>query len=284
MRKFNEFSALWRAAAFNRAFYQDVALNWRGIALRYLFLLVMLTWLVFLIHRAVSFTRFINHDVPPALETFPTITITKGVASSEVPQPYVMKDARGTAIFVLDTTGTTTNPADAGAPLLITRTELIQNNGSGMVQRNPLGTLPDVTLSRTTIPGFLRTARNAMIPGGLVCCGDLVVGGRILLALLFAAIGLAFNSAFHAGLTYKALLRLSIVSMTAPVLFDTLLSLCGVPFICLLWAFLQLLPLGYLAYAVKVAAEVIPQPQPTYPGTVPPPPPPNLPPNSDQFP
>lgn len=51
MRNYNELDALWRAPLFSKAFYQDVALNWRGIAARFLSLLLALTWLVFLITR-----------------------------------------------------------------------------------------------------------------------------------------------------------------------------------------------------------------------------------------
>jgi hypothetical protein len=285
VRNFNEFSALWRAPLFNRAFYQDVALNWRGIAARYLFLLVMLTWLVLLIQGIVSLSGYINNKAPKALETFPAITITKGVASSDVPQPYVMKGDRGEPLFVLDTTGTITNPSDAGALLLLTRTELIQDNGGGRMQRHQLRDLPDMTLNRDSILGFMRFGRNALIPAGLLCCADWSFVWRLLAALGFAAVGLAFNGAFHGGLKYKALIRLSIVSMSGPVLLDTLLYVCGVPAMCFVWPLLQILTLVYLAYAVKVAAEVVPQQTlPSAYGAPPPLPPQDLPPGSDQFP
>jgi len=76
VRQFNEFSGLWRAPLFSKAFYQDVALNWRGIAARYLLLLMMLTWLVFLIKLTVQFSGAIDKDFRDMVADFPTITLT----------------------------------------------------------------------------------------------------------------------------------------------------------------------------------------------------------------
>ena len=126
MRNHSVFSALWRAPIFNKSIYQDAAQNWRGIGALYLLLLVMLMWLAVIIKCSRGFSHFVTHEAPAALKDFPTINIVKGEVSSDVPQPYIMRESDGTAVFVLDTTGEITDPTKVGAQLLLTRTELIQ--------------------------------------------------------------------------------------------------------------------------------------------------------------
>src|SRR5206468_1472605 len=135
VQQYNEFSGLWRAPLFSAAFYRDVAVNWRGIAARYLLLLMMLTWLVVLIQASIQFSKAIDHDIDPLFKDFPKITITNGVASSDVEQPYVLKDDQGRPLFVFDTTGKVTQPSINGPMLVMTGTELLQAEANGSVQR-----------------------------------------------------------------------------------------------------------------------------------------------------
>ncbi|HEY4329046.1 MAG TPA: DUF1189 family protein [Phycisphaerae bacterium] len=257
MRNYGEFSALWRATRFSKAFFQDVALNWRGIAARYLLLLVALSWLVILIPIPFEMATFVNHDAPEALKDFPTIKIEKGVASSDVPQPYMLKDDRGKVVFVLDTTGKIKEPKDAGTDLLVTQTELVQQDSMGIVQRRPLSAFPDMTIDKDWILSWLHLGRKLVIPAGLTACGGFSLGYRLVLALLMAAIGLPLNKAFGGGLQYAALMRLAIVSMTGPVILDSLFWIFHVPDQCWGWFLIQGLTFGYFVYAIKAASEVV---------------------------
>lgn len=280
MRNYTEFTGLWRAPLFHKPFYQDVALNWRGIGALYLALLAMLTWLIVLIKFTVIFSGFLANEAPAVLKDFPTIHITKGIASSDVPQPYIMKDEKGHAVFVLDTTGQITEPP-AGARLLLTRTEIVQVDGMGNTQRRPLSAFPDMVIDQQWLLGWAHTGRNLLIPTGMVCCVGATEAWRLVFALLLAAIGLALNKAFGGGLSYAALLRLAIVSMTGPIFLDTLLMVLGIPLGC--WEpFLSLaLTFGYMVFAVKAGAEIVKPAAPVgltqWPPGMPPPP---LPPQS----
>jgi hypothetical protein len=257
VRRYNEFSGLWRAPLFNKTFYQDVALNWRGIGARFLLLLVMLTWLAYLIEATFLFNGFIAKDMQGAFADFPKITISKGVASSDVKQPYVIKDEQGKPVFVFDTTGEVTQPDRNGPMLVMTRTELIQMDSMGNVQRHPLSQIPDMVIDRQWLMSWVYVARNMLIPGGLACCGGGTFGLRLLLALGLAAIGLALNSGFHGGLSFQALIRLSVVSMAGPVLVETILWLVGIHTGCWGLPVFTAAAFGYLVFAVKVGAQVV---------------------------
>jgi len=200
------------------------------------------------------------------------------VASSDVKQPYVIKDEKGSPLFAFDTTGEITEPTRNGPILLMTRTELIQMDAAGNIQRHALSQFPDTVITREWIMSWAYTLRNVLIPGGLLLCGGGTFALRLLGGLLLAAIGLALNSAFHGGLQFQALLRLALVSMTGPVLLETILSLVGVNTAC--WGFFvtSLLSLGYMAFAVKAATAVVPQGFPISPDSQRPPPLPGQPP------
>ena len=255
MREFNELSALVRAPAFSRALYVDVATRWRGIAARYLVLMLLLSWLAVFIQRTLAVTRFLENDAPAALKDFPPIKIEKGVASSSVPQPYIMKDSHGKPIFVLDTTGTVKKPSDVGAEILVTGSEIIQEDSPGVVRGQSLSTFPDMTVDRPTVLGWLRTFRNIMIPLGLPAFLLASFAFRLLWALILAGIGMGFNAAFGGNLKLGALFRLAVVSSTASLIATTILSLLMLNFGWIEWIIFPAITLVYLAYAVKVSVD-----------------------------
>jgi hypothetical protein len=285
MREFGITSAFWRAILFNRPFYQDVALRWKGIGFWYLTLLLMLTWFVVLIPPTVSLTHFINTEAPTALKIFPPITIKSGHVSSPVEQPYIMKDNAGHPIFVLDTTGAIKRPSDVGAKLLLAQTELVQEEGRGSLKTTPLAGFPDWYVDQTSILGYLKAVRNLFIPVGLVIMLLITLIYRLICILLIAALGLAFASANRIQLSYAALLRLAAVGLTAPLLISTIFwMLPSLNMGCLAWIGGQLLifaiAAGYVAYGVKVTAAITREAH-AFPVDLSPPSPPLMPPSPE---
>jgi hypothetical protein len=266
MRHFNELSALWRAPAFHRAFFQDVAYRWKGIGLRLLLLVLLITWPVVLAKKTVDLSHYINTQAPDDLKDFPPMTLKSGTLSSPVPQPYVYR-VQGEPLFVLDTTGTVKRPGEKGAQILITDKELIQEQGVGArsLSRSPLAGMPDVTLDQAFLINAMRTVRNWLIPLGLPLMVIFSIVYRLLCALLYAVIGLALSAAFSARLRFPVLLRLAIAAMIPVLLLDTILTLAALNG-CWTWLVYPVLTLVYLAYAVKTAAAVAP---PAAPATIP---------------
>jgi hypothetical protein len=259
MRQFNEFSALFRAPLFSRAFFQDVALRWKGIGVRYLMLVLFLCWLVVFIKLTIGFTLFINTDAQAALKDFPPMTLRAGRLSSPVPQPHIFRDENGKPIAVLDTTGTVRNPSDVGVRILITATEYIDES-RGVRQVRSLSGFPDMTLDETSAMGWLRLIRNLMLPVMFPLFWAFSLAWRLLVALLFAAIGLGIASAYKARISYAGLLRLAAVSMTSVVFLDTIFWLFSVPTGCWTWFLYPVISLGYMTYGIHVTAPLAPRP------------------------
>ena len=91
-RQFSVFSAMATAPFFSGALNRDVARNWRGIGLRLLLLVLVITWIAMGIKMDRAVKHFANDEFPGVVQDFPPITIKDGVVSSPVDQPYYMKD------------------------------------------------------------------------------------------------------------------------------------------------------------------------------------------------
>jgi len=265
MRNFSDLSALWRAPLFSKAFYQDVGQNWRGIGLRYLMLILAITWLLPLVQWTIGMSHFLVTDAKTLAAKVPTVKIEKGIASSPVKQPYIVTDDRGRAFFVIDTTGATKMPSDVGAQMLLTQTELIQDQG-GRVQIHSLKDCPDMTIDSSTAMWWFATVRNLIIPVLWPTFWVFSLAYRLILALLFAAIGLGFAKMFGGKISYAALLRLAIVSMTTSLILGTIFWMVpAVDIGCFGWFIGHLICLGYLLFAVKVNSDVMRDPATAFP-------------------
>jgi hypothetical protein len=263
MRQYSMLSALWRAPLFSRGLYQDVALRWRGIGMRYLMLLLAITWLVPMVKFTVAFTNYINTDARSDLADFPPMTLTAGHVSSPVKQPFVYR-VNGHPLFVLDTTGEVKRPSEKGAQMLITETSVVQEDG-GTTRATPLAGFPNTSLDSSSCLGWLQLFRNLVLPVLLPLAWAFSLAYRLVCALVYAAIGLAFAAAFGTRISYPALLRLAVVAMTPILLIDTVLWLSPLDVGCLTFLIYPLITLGYLAYGVKVTADLTRDAPPAFP-------------------
>lgn len=253
-RQFNELNALTRAALFASDLYRDVARNWRGIGLRLLFLVLLISWIATGIKLHRSFKHFANDEFPKVVQDLPPVTIQDGVVSSPVDQPYWIQDRQTHKTFaVIDTTGTITSLDDAdGAVVLLTENKLHyrDNNNAGQTKIQDLSNIKHFYVDRPIVTSWVTWGAKwsawVLIPIALVFSFIY----RLIQGLIYAAIGMIWNSTFNAQLSYAALMRLSFVAVTPVILIDTALSLANVnvpawSLICLVIAMV------YLAIAVK---------------------------------
>lgn len=259
MRHYNEFGGLWRAPLFNKAFYQDVGARWKGIGLMQMLLVLILTWLVVDIKGTVSISGYISSgQAAKDLKDIPPITLKDGKASSPVEQPYVVKDTAGRAIFVMDTTGQYKAPSDVpgGTQLLLTDTDLIQVDASGRVQTTPVKIFGDMKVDKDWFISWIETFRNLLLPVGWPVTFLFFWAYRLVMALVFAALGLLIAMGFGAKLSYGTLLRLTMMAMVADVYIGMIERLTNFDIGCAGWFVGHALSLGYLVYAIKVNASL----------------------------
>lgn len=237
---------------FSKDLYSDVAHNWKGAAFLYLGLLLIVCWIPNAIKITLGISK-LSAQAPQLLDQIPDITITNGEVSVNEPMPHSIKNPKtGETIGIIDTTGQTTSLANTGASFLLTKHSLIlKDQPNGASQRvYDLSTVKEFSLTKDRMARWVDLA-GTFLP--VVIIPVVLVGSyayRLVQALIYAAIGLIFNSVLKAGLSYPALIRLSFIAVTPVVILDTIRDLAGVaiPF----WAFTCfLIALAYLFFGVR---------------------------------
>src|SRR4051812_28276463 len=137
-RQFSVWSALVLAPFFVANLYRDVARNWRGIGLRLLVLVLVISWTVTGVQLHRSFNHFAKDEFPTFVQDVPPITIKDGVVSSPVEQPYYITDKQsGKPFVVIDTTGEITSLDQTGGAIVLltdTKPHYRDNNNPGQVK------------------------------------------------------------------------------------------------------------------------------------------------------
>jgi hypothetical protein len=253
-RQFSVWSAMVLAPFFAFNLYRDVGRNWRGIGLRLILLVLLITWTAegITLHR--SFNKFAKEEFPTFVQDVPPITIKDGVVSSPVEQPYYIKDKQGGKTFaVIDTTGTITSLDQTdGAIMLLTDTKLHyrDNNNPGQVKIQDLSQVKNFYVDKDIINSWVmwgaKWAAWVLIP--LVFVFSFIY--RLIQGLIYALIGLIWNNVFNANLSFGALMRLAFVAVTPVILADTALSLAHVN-VPAWWLLCFVIAMIYLAVGVK---------------------------------
>ncbi|HEV8606567.1 MAG TPA: DUF1189 family protein [Tepidisphaeraceae bacterium] len=227
MRRYSRIRALI-LSLFSPDLYRDVAANWRGVGFLYLLLILTLTWIPVIYKMHVGFKDFAQTEFPTVIRDFPPITITKGVVSSPVPQPHYLSEPKsGKTLFILDTTGQITQLPPGNEPMiLLTKTEIIYRN-----QRETrvieLSKDLDFYIDRAKLQGWMDWAVGKFVLFFFPLALLFSFIFRIITTLIYAVVGLIFNSIYQKNLSFGALMRLAAVSTSAVIYIDTVFDLIG---------------------------------------------------------
>ncbi|MBC8107268.1 MAG: DUF1189 family protein, partial [Anaerolineae bacterium] len=156
-------------------------------------------------------------------------------------------------LVVIDTTGTITSLKDTPAFALLTKSELHYRDNR-QIKIQDLSQIKSFDMDRQKIQRWAGTFGNWMGPG--LFAVFLIFGFiyRLIQALLYALLGMAFAAMFGARLSYQQLIRLAIISVTPVMLLDTVFDVIGVS-IPFFWLICFAIAMVYLAIAVQANAE-----------------------------
>ena len=257
-RRYNIVQPVW-LSFFSKDLYRDVAHNWPGFGFVYLLLLLALAWVPPIVENHRGFAQFVGREGEAVVTQMPKITITNGQVSVDPPGPHYIKDEEnGRVIIVIDTT------ADAGATekypgeiMLLTRTQLIMRQRDGQTRVQDLAAINSFSIDQAGMRRFLAFFKNAL--GFVAYPFALLVSYvyRIIQALLYGAIGLAFAGIVKTKLDYAATVRLAVIAVTPVIILDTLLGALSAkpPY---WWLMCFVIAMGYLFFGVKSAAAAPP--------------------------
>ncbi len=246
---------------FSKPFYQDVAWRWKGTNLLYLFLLLALTWLPPLLKMQWGLSRFLADESATVLDQIPPVHIRDGKLSIEAPEPHViMLPESGKPLIVVDTTGEHTSLDDSEAHVLVTESKLYTRNSPHEIRTYDLSQIKRFDLDKARVKGWVGVFRRWFF---IVAFPVLLVGSyvyRILQALVYGLIGLAFASSLRAKLGYDACIRLAVIAVTPVLLLDTARGLLHLS-IPMWWLLCLAIAILYLFLGVKFAADRPPEPE-----------------------
>lgn len=235
-KRYSHFAAPLLAPFFVASLYRDVGRNWRNIGFWYLVLVLVLTWLPVWIVWHTAYARFVAVHLPKITEEIPPISVTDGVVSSPVAQPYVVRlppsqpgGEAGEPFFVLDTTGQVNSFRDTEAMVLLTRDRLhMRDDRNGEERSFDLSEVKRFNLDGAAVQGWAQSSSRVFGWVGFPISLLLSLVFRLVQGVVYAAIGLIWNNAFNARLSFAALMRLSFIAVTPVLLIDTALLLAGV--------------------------------------------------------
>ena len=239
----------------SQSLYRDVGQNWKGIGLTYLLLLLFVTWLPSMIKDYISAARH-EPGVRNFINQFPRITIRNGEVSCDAPMPYIIKDLEtNIPLIIIDTTGQTKNLDNTPAEFLLTKKAIMYKDhnsvtGETHMQSIDLSTVGSFDLDRDRLTGFVTYIKYGIFPAMYLF--SLVY--RLVQVLIYGAIGLLFASMLKVALSYKTLVRLSVIAITPALLLDTIVGFFNLPmrlYMCGGAVFFFLISMGYLYFAVK---------------------------------
>src|SRR4030095_14975845 len=129
MKRYSIFHPLV-VSCFSNSLYRDVGKNWGGTGLLYLLLMIALLWIPTIIKGHLGFARFADNDAKGITQQIPAITITNGHASTNVPQPYFIKNPKtGETLAIIDTRDNS-EAGNTTVPLVLTETKLVTNKSA----------------------------------------------------------------------------------------------------------------------------------------------------------
>ena len=220
------------------------------IGFKYLVLLISLLWIPEMVKFHLGVTGALKKDLPAFVAKLPVVTISNGVATFDKPSPYVMTDeGTGKDIFIFDTSGQYTSLANTDAQLLLTSTKIIYKKSEYETREFSLSSINSFVLTHEKIYSWAAwgnyislLAYILIIPLAFVC--------RAFLALIYAVIGLIFQSILKTTLPFQSIYRMAIFAMTPAYIADKTLSSVDIDFSG--WSLICLIAsLSYLYFGIR---------------------------------
>lgn len=254
MKRYTHFHALVMSF-YSKALYRDVAKNWRGVGLLYLLLLLAICWIpaTYQLHK--NWQYFMAVEAPPVIAQMPSLTIVKGEAAIKESVPYFIKYTNSERVLgIIDTSGQFSTLKDTEAKVLLTKTQLIIRNGPHDELTYSLSNFPSLTFTRDNYTYFMHFLDHWLLILFFPLALFISLVYRFIQAVIYAVVGLFFNTVIKSKLSYINILRLSTVALTPVIVVATIFSYFDITFAAEMPAFF-FFAMVYLFFAVKANQE-----------------------------
>jgi len=249
MRNYGYFRSMLMSF-YSRDVYRDVAANWGGGVLWYLFLVLAIYTAI----TTLAIQIYTNTSLPPLLEKFapqtPEVIIKAGIVSTPENRPYLIIDPETKkTVAIIDASGTYTNLEHHEAEVLLTKDALIIWDNQ-TIKEHKLSTTINADLKpeelKVMIVHGAHWAWAVLFPIILIATYLF----RIVQAFFYAILGKILSLIMSIKINYFDVFKLSVVALTPAIVLRLLIifTLGAPPFT---WLFCFLVAMGYLVFAIS---------------------------------
>ncbi len=240
---------------FSKSLYRDVAVNWRGLCLTYLLIVLTLNLIPDMVRLHERVADFVAVEVPKVVHQVPTITISEGNASVNVPVPYIINAPWSKLPFaVIDTSDGAAAASGLKATIMLTRTKLTVRGDESEIHAFDFSRIHHAVIDKDAINLWMEAFKDYFIFAVYPFALFFAFLYYFIQALLCASIGMFFAKMFNIELKARALIRLSVVAFTPPLVLQTAHALLDIEF-PYSGVISLLLATGYLYFAVSSCSE-----------------------------
>lgn len=264
MKRTNLFLAI-PFSLYSKSFYQEVGKSWIGRSFFYLFLLLVLCWIPIALVSIHSISELASMALEDIGGQLPVLHIQQGVITSESKTPTLIrwsknpelaKQLKANLFAIIDTQKQIKNFDKSSALVLVTDKEIYVKHLGKKLAKYELPKNLNMTVSSSDIGKILGKMKGYLygIGGLLIYCFGLALSyiRYVLFGLIYAVVGLVFNSHLKRRLDYGNLLGLSLVAFSPVILIKMLFFVFDItfPFITLVY---YIIPVIYVYWGIKVA-------------------------------
>lgn len=216
---------------FSRSLYRDVAGNWKGFCFTYLLIVLALSLAPDMVSLHTRVTDFLIEEAPKVVRQVPTITISEGNASIKEPVPYIINAPWSKLPFaVIDTSDRPPVIENIKATVVLTKTKLAVRGDAADMRSVDLSRIHNLVIDSNLIFRWLGIFKNYFIIVVYIFSLFFAFLYYLVQILLCASIGMLFSKMFNLVLPGRALIRLSVIAFTPPIVLQTAHALLEVEF------------------------------------------------------
>lgn len=205
---------------FSKRLYRDVARNWRGANMGYLFLLLSICLIPPSLSLRKDLIRSLNSSQVELINQLPDIRIVDGMVKVDQSEPYLIKSS-GKTVAIIDTTGSMNYIDDDEVNLLLTESSLIVRRGKNEFNTLDLSQVGDFHINREIANHWIQMAKSAVAPVSYGIFLLLSYTFTVLFLLLASIVGLMLSAILHCSLRFTGAMRVAAAAITPSIILIT---------------------------------------------------------------
>jgi hypothetical protein len=203
---------------FSKRLYQDIGLNWKGVNLAYLFLLLAICCIPAALQERENILQALETGQVDILNQIPEVRIQNGEAVVNEPMPYFIKNRDGNSIAIIDTSGSMNYIDDPSVMVMLTENKLVVRRGRNLFNTFNLSGIEDLHIDKHVLNGWLNRIQKSIAPLSYGIFLMLSYIFAVLVMILISVVGLILSNLMNSALSFKDTMRIAITAATPSII------------------------------------------------------------------